>query len=80
MPELYSLLIVSTARIATTAWPNWTPVRLSLVVSTGQLISCGQCVAPVAAVLTAMVSTAIPSSSQPGPDTVRSLVHSACSA
>ena len=30
---LYSLQMVSTARIATTAWPSWIPVRLSLVVS-----------------------------------------------
>ena len=80
MPELYSLLTVSTARIATTAWPNWIPVRLSLVVSTGQVRFCGQWVAPTAAVLTAMVSAATPRSSQAGPETVRSLVHSACSA
>ena len=32
------------------------------------------------AVLTAMVSATTPRSSQAGPDTVRSLVHSACSA
>ena len=80
MPVLYSLLNISTARIAATAWPNWIPVRLSLVVSTGQVRFCGQCVAPTAAALTAMVSAASPRSSQAGPDTVRSLVHSACSA
>ncbi len=80
MPVLYSLLITSTASIATTAWPNWTPVRLSLVVSTGQVMFCGQWVAPTAAALTAMVSAAAPRSSQAGPDTVCSLVHSACSA
>ena len=33
MPVLYSPLMTSTARIATTAWPNWIPVRLSLAVS-----------------------------------------------
>jgi len=80
MPELYSLLIISTPRIATTAWPAWTPVRLSLVVSTGQVRCRGQWVAPTAAALTAMVSATAPRSSQAGPGTVRSLVHSACSA
>ena len=30
MPVLYSLLITSTARMATTAWPRSIPVRLSL--------------------------------------------------
>ena len=48
--------------------------------STGQVRFCGQCVAPTAAVLTAMVAAAMPRSSQAGPETVRSLVHSACSA
>src|SRR5260370_41510806 len=80
MPVLYSLLITSTARIAITAWPDWTPVRLSFVVSTGHITPRGQRVAPTAAVLTAMASAAAPMSSQAGPDTVRSLVHSACSA
>jgi len=80
IPVPYSLLIVSTARIATTAWPNWTPVRLSLVGSTGQVSPCGQWVAPTAAALPAMVSATAARSSQAGPDTVRSLVHSACSA
>ena len=42
MPVLYSLQNASTARIAATAWPNWIPVRLSLVVSTGQVRFCGQ--------------------------------------
>src|SRR5215472_14687287 len=80
MPVLYSLPIASTARIATTAWPNWTPVRLSFVVSTRQIILGGQWVAPTAAALTAMVSATAPMTSQAGPDTVRSLVHSARSA
>ena len=30
MPVLYSPLMTRTARMATTAWPNWIPVRLSL--------------------------------------------------
>jgi len=36
MPVLYSLLIASTARMATTAWPRSIPVRLSLAGSTAQ--------------------------------------------
>ena len=80
MPVLYSPLITSTARMATTAWPNSIPVRLSLGVSTGQAVPDGHLTAAVAAALTATVSTMVPASSQAGPDTVRSLVHSACSA
>jgi len=80
MPVLYSPLTASTARMATTAWPNWTPLRLSLVVSTGQALSAGQVTAAVAAALTAAVSTTVAASSQAGPVTVRTLVHSACSA
>ena len=80
MPVLYSLQITSTARTATTACPNWIPVRLSLVVSTGHCMLAGQWVAPTAAMLTATVSTTTTNSSQCGPETVRSLVHSACSA
>ena len=80
MPVLYSPLITSTARMATTAWPNSIPVRLSLAVSTGQAVPAGHRTAAVAAALTATVSATAPASSQAGPDTVRSLVHSACSA
>ncbi len=36
IPVLYSLLITSTASVATVAWPSMTPVRLSLVVSAVQ--------------------------------------------
>src|SRR5260370_37045249 len=36
IPVLYSPLIASTARIATIAWPAWTPVRLTLALSTAQ--------------------------------------------
>src|SRR5271165_3835446 len=79
MPVLYSPLIASTARMATTAWPDSIPVRLSLVVSTGHAVPDGHLTAAVAAALTATVSTTVPASSQAGPDTVRSLVHSACS-
>jgi hypothetical protein len=41
MPMLYSLVMASTARRATTAWPNWIPVRLSLVASIGQAMPGG---------------------------------------
>src|SRR5271166_2709211 len=74
MPVLYSPLIASTARMATTAWLNSIPVRLSLGVSTGQAVPVGHRTAAVAAALTATVSTMMAASSQAGPDTVRSLV------
>jgi hypothetical protein len=79
MPVLYSPLIANTARMATTAWPRSIPVRLILAGSRSQLAD-GHVVAAAAAALTAMVSVMVPSSSQLVSDTVRSLVHSACSA
>ena len=77
MPVLYSPLTASTASTATSAWPNWIPVRLSRAGSTGQARPRGHRVAATAAVLTAMVSAAVAASSQAGPGTVRTLVHSA---
>ena len=78
MPVLYSLLIASTAMIATIAWPTWTPVRLSLAGSAWQPTD-PQVEAASTAAPTAIVSAAAASSSQPVPGSVRSLVHSACS-
>ena len=77
IPVVYSVLIASTATMATTAWPNSTPVRLSLAGSTGQAAPAGHRVATVAAVLTATVNTMVAASSQVVPGAVRSLVHSA---
>ena len=57
MPVLYSLLITSTARIATTACPAWTPVRLSLAGSRPGVTAA----AATVATLTAMVSATAPS-------------------
>src|SRR4029453_5832690 len=54
MPVLYSLLIASTARMATTAWPRLIPVRLSLAGSTAQPPD-GQVMVAAAAALTAAV-------------------------
>jgi hypothetical protein len=79
MPVLYSPLIASTARMATTAWPRLIPVRLILVGSTVQP-SDGQLMVAVAVVLTAAVRAMTASSSQIVPGAVRSFVHSACSA
>ena len=70
MPVEYSLVIASTAGIATTARSNWMPVRLSLAGSTAQAMP--------RALLVATTTTA--SSSQPVLDRVRSLIHSARSA
>ncbi len=79
MPVLYSPLMTRTARTATTAWPNWIPVRLSLAVLTGQATPDGHRTAALAAALTATVAATVAISNQAGPVTVRSLVHSACS-
>ena len=81
MPVLYSPLIASTAITATIAWPTWTPVRLSLAGSAWQPPPGSvRSWRPRGGALTAMVSAAAASSSQPVPASVRSLVHSACSA
>ena len=66
--------------MATTAWPNWIPVRLSLAVSTGQADARRAPAAALADALTATVAATVAISNQAGPVTVRSLVHSACSA
>src|SRR5262252_5697565 len=55
MPLLYSLLIASTATTATTTWPRYTPVRLTLAGSCPQPAA-GHRVAAAAAALTATVS------------------------
>src|SRR5262245_56326839 len=78
MPVLYSAQTISTARIATRAWPTWTPVRLSFVTSTGQPAPGGHLVAAAAPVLTPTVNTMAAASSQIVPGAVRILVHSAC--
>ena len=78
MPVLYSLLITSTASVATVAWPSMTPVRLSLVVSA--LHEPGHFTIAAASALAPTVSTIDAASSQTVPGAVRSFVHSACSA
>ena len=80
MPVLYSLLIASTATMATTAWPRSIPVRLTLAGSTWQTTPDGQLVPAAAAAPTATVSAIAASSSHPVLGMVRVLVHSACSA
>src|SRR5581483_1369669 len=80
MPVLYSSLITSTARTATTACPAQIPVTLSLATSGWQLTDSEQPAAASTAALTVIVSAAAASSSQQLPGAVRSLVHSACTA
>src|ERR1700730_6062889 len=80
MPVLYSLLMASTATMATTAWPRSIPVRLTLAGSTWQTTPDGQLVPAAAAAPTAAVSTIAASSSHPVLAMVRVLVHSACRA
>src|SRR6266540_634139 len=63
MPELYSPLIASTARMATTAWPNSMPVRLTLAGSWPQPAA-GHVTAAAAAALRATVSAMTANSSQ----------------
>ena len=80
MPVLYSPLMASTARMATTAWPNSITGeaelgRVDRADGTGRASE-----GAVAAAPTPTVAATIAASSQAGPATVRSLVHSACSA
>src|SRR5579875_3760183 len=75
-PVPYSPLIASTPTMATTAWLRYIPVRVVRAGSSWQAAS-GQLAAVSARTPAAVVSAAAASSSQAGPGTVRSLVHSA---
>jgi len=63
MPVLYSLLIASTATVATTAWPRSIPVRLTLAGSSWQPPP-GQVTEFAAIALTAAVKAAAASNSK----------------
>src|SRR6266508_4071650 len=83
IPVPYSLVIASTASTTTAICPSQTPVRLSLVVSSKQVVGVGHwdvSTDAVARVLTATVNATAASSNQAVLDTVRSFVHSARSA
>ena len=79
MPVLYSPLIASTARMATTAWLRSMPDRATLAGSCPQPAA-WQLTAAAAPAPTAAVSAMTASSSHQVPASVRSLVHSARSA
>ena len=79
MPVLYSPLIASTARMATTAWLRSMPDRATLAGSCPQPAA-WQLTAEAAPAPTAAVSAMTASSSHQVPASVRSLVHSARSA
>ena len=82
-PVPYSPPTIPTASTVTTTWPSHTPARLSFVVSSKHPAGVGQCevsTVAVAAAPAATVSTAVAATSHALAGSVRSLVHSACSA